>query len=163
MIVKKINSNSVVGVMNLFNSEEYYMRATHALWLLRALALKNVEYTDENGYLCHNKKSPIYWLYSLTNELIGRSWISGYTFLLMGQTPCWNNWNRRIGSSGFLTYDEAKTIADIANKEEMVKALIKLRELTVHASNDKNNPSYVIYELANGLVNAFGLNRLLCA
>ena len=45
----------------------------------------------------------------------------------------------------------------------MIGALIKLREFTAFAANDKNNPSYVIYDLANGLINAFGANKLLCA
>jgi hypothetical protein len=29
--MKTVNANSVLGVMNLFNNEEYYMKAIHAL------------------------------------------------------------------------------------------------------------------------------------
>ena len=161
--MKTVNANSVLGVMNLFNNEEYYMKAIHALWVLRALVVKDVEYTDTNGCLRYDEKSPKYWLYRLTNELIGRRYVDGYIFLLMQGRPNWNNWNRRTGDNGFLTYNEARTIANIAKKEEMIGALIKLREFTAFAANDKNNPSYVIYDLANGLINAFGANKLLCA
>lgn len=125
--MKTVNANSVLGVMNLFNNEEYYMKAIHALWVLRALVVKDVEYTDTNGCLRYDEKSPKYWLYRLTNELIGRSYVDGYIFLLMQGRPNWNNWNRRTGDNGFLTYNEARTIANIAKKEEMIGALIKLR------------------------------------
>lgn len=161
--MKTVNDSSILGVMNLFSSEEYYMKAIHALWVLRALVVKDVEYTDTNGCLRYDEKSPSYWLYRLTNELIGRSYVDGYIFLLMQGRPNWNNWNRRLGDNGFLTYNEAVTIASIAKKEEMIDALIKLREFTAFAANDKNNPSYVIYDLANGLIKAFGANKLLCA
>ena len=43
--------------MNLFNNEEYYMKAIHALWVLRALVVKDVEYTDTNGWLRYDEQA----------------------------------------------------------------------------------------------------------
>lgn len=99
--MKTVNSNYVLGVMRLFNSEEYYMNATFALWVLRAVAGKSVECIDCKGRLYYDKQNPHYWIWKLTNDLIGRSWVSGYTFLLMGETPNWSISNRRTGSNVF--------------------------------------------------------------
>lgn len=54
--MKKIDEFLTVGIMRLFNSEQYYMKITFALWVLRAIVLKDVEYVDNNGYLCHDEK-----------------------------------------------------------------------------------------------------------
>ena len=157
------NDNCVLGVMRLFNSEEYYMKVTFALWALRAVAGKSAECIDCKGRLYYDKQNPHYWIWKLTNDLIGRSWVSGYTFLLMGGTPNWSISNRRTGGNGFLSYEEAKCIAEISNNKEQIQNLFKLREMSAYSSDNADNPMYVIYELANGLLNAFGCNKLLCA
>ncbi len=154
--MKTVNNNYVLGVMRLFNSEEYYMNATFALWVLRAVAGKSVECIDCKGRLYYDKQNPHYWIWKLTNDLIGRSWVSGYTFLLMGGTPNWSISNRRTGSNVFLSYEEARHIAEISNNKEQIQNLFKLRELSAYSLSSTNNPIRVIYELTNGLLEAFG-------
>lgn len=161
--MRTVNDSSVLGVMRLFDSEEYYMKVTFALWALRAIVIKEIEYIDNTGCLNHNRNNPNYWIYSLTNELISLSWVSGYNFLLMGRTPNWSIFNHRTGNNGFYSYEEAKCIAQIFNDEKQVQGLFKLREMSAFASNNTTNPMYVIYELANGLLNAFGHSKLLSA
>ena len=161
--MKKVNESSVLGVMRLFDSEEYYMKVTFALWGLRAVVVKDIEYIDGLGRINHDRNNPNYWIYSITNELIGRSWVSGYNFLLMGRTPNWNIYNHRTGNNGFFSYEEAKRIATVSNDDNKVRGLLKLREVSAFASNDVDNPMHIIYELAEGLLNAFGYNKLLCA
>ena len=52
--MKTVNANSVLGVMNLFNSEEYYMQTISALWTLRAIISKDIERTDSRGWLYYD-------------------------------------------------------------------------------------------------------------
>lgn len=161
--MKKIDELLTIGIMRLFNSEQYYMKITFAIWVLRAIVLKEVEYVDNNGYLCHDEKSPHYWIYQLTNELIGSSWISGYDFLLMGRTPYWNISNRRTGDSGFLSYEEAKSIAYIFRNKDRIAGLYSLKALTESSANDTNNPASIIYELTSSLLNIVDTSRMLYA
>ncbi|CUQ23951.1 hypothetical protein [Bacteroides thetaiotaomicron] len=160
--MKTVNANSVLGVMNLFNSEEYYKYAVEVLWTLRAVAMKAVERNSQRG-ISWNTKHPKFWIADITNELIGRVLIFDYSYITTHGVPYWYGKNPRTNKSSFLTYDEASRIARIVNDEKLISELYRLRDSVSCYANDATNPSYNIYKVTNDIIEALTGQRLLCA
>lgn len=150
--MKTVNANSVLGVMNLFNNEEYYMKTISALWTLRAIISKDIERTDSRGRLYYDKNSPHYQIWKTLNDIIGRSWIIGYSFYFIETTPHWDVYERRDGKNDFLSHEEAERVSAILSNRETIEGLYSLKALTGFSSNDLNNPVHIIYQLASGLL-----------
>lgn len=160
--MKTVNSNSILGVMRLFNNEEYYKYAFEVLWILRSTAMKVVERNSERG-VSWDTKHPNFWIANITNELIGRVLISDCSYVTCRGIPYWYGQNPRTGKDGFLTYDEASRIARIIDNEKLMTELYRLRDSVKEYANDTTNPSYNIYKVTNDLIEALTGQRLLCA
>ena len=161
--MKTVNANSVLGVMNLFNSEEYYMQTISALWTLRAIISKDIERTDNKGRLYYDKCSPHYQIWKTLNDIIGRSWVLGYSFYFIETTPHWDVYERRVGEHNFLSHEEADRISAILNDKETIEGLYSLKTLTGFSANELNNPVHIIYEFASGLLNIANNSKTLSA
>lgn len=157
--MKTVNNSSILGVMNLFNNEEYYKYAIEVMWTLRSIAMIMIERNDGNGFYW-DSKHPDYWMAEITNEFIGRALIDGYNY----STLSGNSWyisEPRSDKSNFLTYNEAKFIAGIAEDDRLMKELYRLRDSVGSYSGDgKVSP---IYKVANDLIEALNGRKLLCA
>lgn len=154
-----VNINSTGRVMNLFSSESYYKYAIEVLWTLRSIAMKTIERNDGNGFYW-DSKHPNFWIANITNEIIGRSLIDGYTY----STILGNSWyvsKKRNDNSGFLTYEEAEFIARIANDDKLMDELYRLMDSVSRYANDTNNPSYNIYQVTKDLLEALTDRKLL--
>lgn len=160
--MKKVNANSVLGVMNLFNSEEYYKYAVEVLWIFRSVAMKAVE-CNTIGSIYWDTKHPDFWMAEVTNELIGSILVNDYSYITTHGVPYWYDGNPRSGNSHFLTYDEASRIARIANNDKLMNELYRLRDSATRYANDTNSPSYNIYKVTNDLIDALTGHNLLCA
>lgn len=161
--MKTVNANSVLGVMNLFNSEEYYMQTISALWTLRAIISKDIERTDSRGWLYYDKSSPHYQIWKTLNDIIGRSWVLGYSFYFIETTPHWDVYERRTSKNSFLSHEEAERVSRILGDKETVEGLYSLKKLTGFSANDLNNPVHIIYQFTSGLLNIVNDSKSLSA
>lgn len=150
--MKTVNTNSVLGVMNLFNNEGYYKYAVEVMWTLRSMALKIIERKSNNGFYW-DTKHPDFWISEITNDFIGRSMIDGYCYTTIGR-PHWYISESREGKPTFLTYDEAEFIAGIASDSKLMNELHRLRDYAISYVNNANNPAYNIYKVTNDLLKA---------
>lgn len=161
MIVKTVNTNSVLGVMNLFNNEEYYKYAVEVLWKLREIILKEIkiDYGCGRG-IRYDTKHSNFWIAEITNEIIGRTMINDYvrSSLLGG---IWYVKEPRSNKSNFLTYNEAKFIADIINDENLMSELYRLRNSVSQYADNTDSPTYNIYKVVNDLIMALTGQKML--
>lgn len=160
-IKKATNINSILGIMELFNNEEYYKYAIEVLWALREVALEEtkIDYGPGRG-MSYDKKHPNFWIAEVTNDIIERSLIKGYNYLTTS-VGHWYIGEPRDSNSDFLTYEEASFIADIANDEKLMGELHRLRDMTSCYADDKSNPAYNIYKVADDLIEALDCPRIL--
>lgn len=159
--MKTVNNNSVLGIMNLFNNEAYYKYAFEVMWTLRSIGMKIIERNNGGGFYW-DSKHPDYWIAEITNEFIGRALIDGYTYsTLMGSI--WYVSEPRGNRSSFLTYDEAKFIAGIAENDKLMKELYRLRDSVNSYSDDESNPARNIYKVVNDLIESLNGRNLLSA
>lgn len=162
--MKTVNANSVLGVMNLFNNEEYYKYAIDVLWVLRSIVLEEIKIEHGHGKgMSYDTKHPKFWIAEITNEIIGRALIIDYTYCTSQSLPFWYGERPRSGKPGFLTYDEASRIACIVNDEKLMDELYRLRDSVSSHANDKSKPAYDIYKVANDLIEALTGCKMLCA
>ena len=159
--MKTVNSNSILGVMRLFNNERYYKNAIKVFWILRDVAYTNVEQKNDGGYGPDFNHSE-YWIAELTNEIIGRCLINGYSYIACCGEPYWYVSKPRKDGH-FLTYKEAEIIADMVNDKNLMDELYNLRDSVGDYANDINNPLYNIYKVTNDLIEALNGHKLLCA
>lgn len=161
VIKKETDIDSVLGVMNLFNNEEYYKYAIEVLWTLRMIALEETK-IDYGPRRCmkYNTNHPNYWIAEIANDIIGRSLIKGYNYLTTSAGH-WYIGEPRNNESGFLTYDEASFIAGIADDEKLMNKLYRLRDLASCYADDKNHPAYNIYRVSSDLIRALTGQMLL--
>lgn len=158
--MKTIDTSSTLGVMLLFNNEQYYKYVVEVLWTLRMIALRKIEHSDCKG-LYWDTRHPDFWIAEVTNEIIGRVMIRGYHYETNGE-PHWCITEPRGGASDFLTYDEANFIAGVVGNETLMDELYRLRESVSFCADDVNNPAFHIYKVTNDLIGALVGNRLSC-
>lgn len=156
------NYDSILNIMSLFDNEEYYKYAIKVMWILRGIIENKIEREGKEGYY-YDSKHPDYWIYAITNEIIGRSLVNGYHFVVAGKVPYWYVSNPRIDAGEFLTYEEAKCIASIANDPDMMLNLLRLRWLARDNANNTGHPAYHIYKVTNDLLRAIDVNKCVCA
>lgn len=156
--MKATNYDSILNVMSLFDNEDYYKYAIKVMWVLRGIICNKIECKGREGYY-YDHKHPDYWIYAITNEIIGRSYVEGYRFIACGKDPYWDVSNPRIDNGEFLTYEEAKFIAEIGDDPNMILNLLRLKGLTSEYANNTNHPVYHIYKVASDLLGAINQNK----
>ena len=149
--MKTVNTNSVLGVMNMLNTEESYIQFNRTLWVLRAIMMDGLECKYPDGSYGVNGKSEDYWIYELTNNLIGVSWVNGYDFYIREYDVKYCVTNPRTGNS-FITYDEAQYIVNELTSDNMLSYLSQLRDLAKFAKDRFNDKAYYVYALADDLL-----------
>lgn len=160
-IKKATDINSILGVMNLFNNEEYYKYAIEVLWTLREVALNEAKIDYGPGHcMSYDKKHPNFWIAEVTNGIIGRSLIKGYNYVTIG-VGHWYIGEPRDSNLGFLTYDEASFISGIVNDEKLMGELYRLRALVSCYADDKSHPAYNIYRVSSDLIEALTGHKML--
>lgn len=160
--MKTVNANSVLGVMNLFNNEEYYKYAIEVLWTLRKVAMKVVERNERRG-VSWDTSHPDFWIAEITNAIIGRALVPDYSYVTIHDSSYWCDKNKRNDESSFLTYDEASRIARIVDNDRLMGELYRLRDSVRCYANEVSNSSYNIYKVTNDLIEALNGHKLLCA
>ncbi len=162
--MKTVNANSVLGVMNLFNNEEYYKYAIEVLWVLRSVVLEDIkiDYGQGKG-MSYDTKHPNFWIAEIANEIIGRALINDYTYCTSYSLPFWYGECPRSGKPGFLTYDEASRIARIVDNDRLMGELYRLRDSVSCYANEVGNSSHNIYKVTNDLIEALNGCKLLYA
>lgn len=149
--------------MNLFNNEEYYKHAVEVFWTLRTIVLEEIKIDYGIGRsMSYDTQHPNYWIAEITNEIIGRTMIDGYTY----STIYSNSWivgKPRSSESGFLTYNEAEFIAGIAEDDNLMNELYRLRLSVSQYTEGENTPIYNIYKVVNDLIEALTGRKILCA
>lgn len=153
---KSVDRDIVLGVMNLFNNEEYYKYAVSVLWTLRTIVLNRTE-REGSGGIYWDKNHPDFWIAEITNEIIGRVLINGYNHAFIKGN--WGASDSRSARFESLTYDKAEFIAGIVNREYLMDKLHRLRDHVSCYASDVNNPSYNIYKVANDLLGALTGNK----
>ena len=161
--MKAVNSNSVLGVMHLFNNEEYYKYVIEVFSILRALVLKaGIEYIDEKGCLCYRREHPNFWIAQTANEMISYLFIDCYHYVEIG-TPHWWISKHREDDIDFLNMKEAKRISSILNNEELVTNLYRLKAISEYSVNNKNTQAYHVYKVTTDLLETLVGHELLIA
>lgn len=149
--MKTTNTNSVLGVMNMLNTEESYIQFNRTLWILRAIMMNGLDKAYPDGSFGVNDKSEDYWIYELTNNLIGASWIKGYDFFMKEyEIDCYATQPRKGNS--FITYEEAQYIVNEVMSGDMLSYLSKLRNLAKYAKDRFDDKAYYVYSLADDLL-----------
>lgn len=159
-IKKATDINSILGIMRLFNNEEYYKYAFEVFWVLRSTAMKVIEVNSDKGFYWDDKH-PDFWVAEITNEFIGRAIIDGCTYTTSHGLPFWYGERRNVGKDSFLTYDEASFIAGMVNDENSMDELYRLRALVSCYADDKSHPAYNIYRVSSDLIEALTGHKML--
>ena len=156
------NYDSILNVMSLFDNEEYYKYAIKVMWILRSIIENKIERKGKDDYY-YDHKHPDYWIYAITNEIIGRSLVNGYHFVALGKDPYWYVNDPRIDAGEFLTYEEAKCIAGIADDPDMMLNLLRLNGLSAEYAKKTSHPAYHIYKVTNDLLRAINIDKCVYA
>ena len=128
-------SDSTLGIMRLFNNEEYYKYSVEVFSSLNASALKcGIEYIDEKGRLGYRTDHPYFWIAQTANTMVGYLYIEHYHYVKVG-TPHWWISKHRENGINFLSMKEVKQISSILNNDELLKNLYKLMALSEHLVN----------------------------
>lgn len=159
--MKRVNTNSVLGVMEMLNTEESYIQFNRTLWILRAIIMNGIEFKHSDGSYNVDNQNDDYWIYELTNNLIAVSWIKGYDFFIEECNVKYCSNQPRTGNN-FLTYEEAQYIVNEVMSGDMLAYLNRLRDVAAFAKDRTNDKAYYVYALADGLIHAInGEARLL--
>lgn len=151
MSMETVNTNSVLGVMEMLNTEESYIQFNRTLWILRAIMMKGLERKHSDDSYDVDNQNDDYWIYELTNNLIAVSWIKGYDFFIKEHKIDYCVSQPREGHS-FMTYDEAQCIVTELQSGNMLTYLRRLRDLAKFAKERFNDKAYYVYALADDLL-----------
>ena len=156
-------SDSTLGIMRLFNNEEYYKYSVEVFSSLNASALKcGIEYNDEKGRMGYRTDHPYFWIAQTANTMVGYLYIEHYHYVKVG-TPHWWISKHRENGINFLSMKEVKQISSILNNDELLKNLYKLMALSEHLVNNKNTQAYHVYKVTSDLLETLVGHELLIA
>mgnify|MGYP000996707930 CR=1 FL=1 len=144
-------SISTRNILAMLKTKEAYVRFETALWTLRSIVRKNIEWIDERGRINYNRNHPNFWMYELCNTIIGLAYAEGYYFdETFGRIQCHEQIPRN--TEYFLRVKEAESIARIQEDERMIRHLTRLRDYL--SEYPKDSSAYNLFELSESLLSA---------